>query len=72
LEPSPLPGSHARQAPPTSARVSPRSPDEAEHAQLTLDLAAWLSERLSEEERILLPNASEAQRLLRALRAELT
>jgi hypothetical protein len=84
----------------TRARFSEIARDEAEHAQFSLDLAAWLSERLSAEERILvdqerersfqaldlelreavdeevaciagLPNASEAQRLLRAVRAEL-
>jgi hypothetical protein len=83
------------------ARFAQIARDEAEHAQFSLDLAAWLFERLSEEERVLveqerersfreldselgeavdeevarvagLPNASEAQRLLRALRAELT
>lgn len=83
------------------ARFAEIARDEAEHAQLSLDLAAWLSERLSDEERILvdherersfraldlelreavddevvhvagLPNVSEAQRLLRAVRAELT
>jgi hypothetical protein len=82
----------------TRARFAEIAYDEAEHAQLSLDLAAWLSERLSAEERILvdherkrsfraldlelreavddqvayvagLPSASEAQRLLRAIRA---
>jgi hypothetical protein len=85
----------------TRARFAEIARDEAEHAQLSLDLAAWLSEQLSEDERILvdherersfralqlelrepvddevahvagLPNASEARRLLRATRAELT
>jgi hypothetical protein len=85
----------------TRARFAEIARDEAEHAQLSLDLAAWLSEHLNEDERILvdherersfqalqlelrepvdaevahvagLPNASEAQRLLRATRAELT
>jgi hypothetical protein len=82
------------------ARFAEIARDEAEHAQLSLDLAAWFSERLSAEERLLviherersfraldrelreavddevahlagLPNVSEAQRLLRAVRAEL-
>jgi hypothetical protein len=93
--------SHAASSADARARFAEIARDEAEHAQLSLDLAAWLSERLSEDERLLveherersfralhlelrepvdaevahvagLPNASEAQRLLRATRAELT
>lgn len=85
----------------TRARFAEIAREEAEHAQLSLDLAAWLSERLSDEERALVtrerersfqeleqeldvavgaeliqiagvPNAADAQRLLRAVRAELT
>jgi hypothetical protein len=84
----------------TRARFAAIARDEAEHAQLSLDLAAWLSARLSEEERTLVererersfhqlaqelelppddalcrvagvPSATDAQRLLRAVRAEL-
>jgi hypothetical protein len=92
--------SRAADAGDTRARYAEIARDEAEHAQLSRDLAAWLSERLSEAERRLveherersfreldleldevvddevalvagLPNASDAKRLLRALRAEL-
>jgi hypothetical protein len=84
----------------TRARYAEIARDEAEHAQFSHDLAAWLSERLSADEQLRveherecsfqaldleldeavddevarvagLPNASEAKRLLRALRAEL-
>jgi hypothetical protein len=93
--------SHAASSADTRARFAEIARDEAEHAQLSLDLAAWLSEQLSEDERVLvdherersfrelelelaepvhdevahvagLPSVSEAQRLLRAIRAELT
>jgi hypothetical protein len=82
------------------ARFTEIAHDEAEHAQFSLDLAAWLSERLSRTERALVehgrarsfqelereleapvaaqivkvagvPTASDARRLLRAVRAEL-
>ena len=84
----------------TRARFAEIARDEAEHAQLSLDLAAWLSERLSEAEEALVererersfhqleqelelpvddelrlvagvPSATDAQRLLRAVRSEL-
>jgi len=53
----------------TRARFAEIARDEAEHAQLSLDLAAWLSERLSEEERILVDH--ERERSFRALDLEL-
>jgi hypothetical protein len=85
----------------TRARFAEIARDEAEHAQLSLDLAAWFSGRLTEAERALvdderersfcaldlelsepvddevariagLPSSSEARRLLRATRAELS
>jgi hypothetical protein len=55
--------------PDTRARFAEIARDEAEHAQLSLDLAAWLSERLSEEERTLVER--ERERAFQHLEQEL-
>lgn len=53
----------------TRARFAQIARDEADHAQLSLDLAAWFSERLSEDERVLVDQ--ERERSFRQLDLEL-